>query len=97
MGTVDGRGRLSTLTIEQWFGVALLAVLGVLVIDLVRRLVFGELRFGTFSTFLWRGLVDGLIGRGAPGGDGSVGRGAAQTALPDPAVAAFVPGPVFLL
>ncbi|WP_255170867.1 branched-chain amino acid ABC transporter permease [Natrononativus amylolyticus] len=46
---------------EQWFGVLLLLGLGVLLVDLVRRLAVGELRTGTFSIFLWRGLVDGLI------------------------------------
>ena len=61
MSFADGRRYLTGVTIEQWFGGLLLAGLGILVLDLVRRLVFGELRFGTLSLFLWRGLVDGLI------------------------------------
>ncbi|SDQ33684.1 branched-chain amino acid ABC transporter permease [Natronobacterium texcoconense] len=61
MGAIGGRGRLSKVTVEQWFGALILAVLGVLVLDLVRRVVFGELPVDTLSVFLWRGLVDGLI------------------------------------
>ncbi|WP_265110562.1 branched-chain amino acid ABC transporter permease [Halosolutus halophilus] len=61
MALADGRRYLKGVTIEQWFGLVLLAGLGALLLDLARRIVLGELRFGTFSLFFWRGLIDGLI------------------------------------
>ncbi|EMA46451.1 branched-chain amino acid ABC transporter permease [Halobiforma nitratireducens] len=54
-------GDTTEFTWEQWFGVLLLAGVGVLILDVLRRLVVGDLGVSTFSTFLWRGLVDGLI------------------------------------
>ncbi|MFC4437868.1 MULTISPECIES: branched-chain amino acid ABC transporter permease [Natrialbaceae] len=61
MPFADWRRSLAGVTIEQWFGVLLLVGLGVLLLDFARRIVLGDLRFGTLSVFLWRGLVDGVI------------------------------------
>ena len=55
------RGRVSNLTWEQRFGLLLVAGVVIMVLYLVRRLATGELGFGRFNTFLWRGLVDGLV------------------------------------
>ncbi|SFC18933.1 branched-chain amino acid transport system permease protein [Halobiforma haloterrestris] len=54
-------GDVTDFTWEQWFGVLLLAGVGVLILDLLRRLAVGDLGASTLTTFLWRGLVDGLI------------------------------------
>ena len=61
MDVVTLRRSTTRLSGEQWFGVTILLVILVLGIDLVRRLVFGDLTVGTFWTLLWRGIVDGLI------------------------------------
>ncbi|MDL5361449.1 branched-chain amino acid ABC transporter permease [Halalkalicoccus sp. NIPERK01] len=61
MSTVDVRRLFSSLTVEQLFGGVLLGGCLLLVLDLVRRLVVGDLAVGTFTTFLWRGIVDGLL------------------------------------
>ncbi|WP_290811550.1 branched-chain amino acid ABC transporter permease [Halovivax sp.] len=55
------RESVSDLTWEERFGLLLVLGVVVMVLDLVRRLVVGELGTGRFSTFLWRGLVDGLV------------------------------------
>nr|WP_255191214.1 branched-chain amino acid ABC transporter permease [Natronobeatus ordinarius] len=55
------RGTLSNLTWGERFGLLLVAGAVVMVLDLIRRLIVGDLAFSTFSTFLWRGLVDGLV------------------------------------
>ena len=55
------RAPVSNLTWEERLGLLLVAGVGILVVDLIRRLVVGEIGFSTFSTYLWRGLVDGLV------------------------------------
>ncbi len=55
------RGRVSGLSWEQRFGLLLVAGVVVMILDVIRRLAVGELAFTTLSTFLWRGLVDGLL------------------------------------
>ena len=52
---------VTNLTWEERFGLLLVACVGVLVVDLFRRIAVGDLGFSTFTTFLWRGLVDGLV------------------------------------
>ena len=61
MAVSDARSNLQAVTTEQWFGMVLLAGLVVLLVDLVRRLVVGDIGVGTLGVFLWRGLVDGLV------------------------------------
>ena len=61
MSTVGARRWFSNLTVEQTFGGLLLGGCVVLLLDIVRRLVTGELAIDTFSTILWRGIVDGLL------------------------------------
>ena len=55
------RDLISDFTWEEWFGVLLLVGVVVMALDVVRRLVVGDLAMSTLTTFLWRGLVDGLI------------------------------------
>ncbi|MFP8958100.1 branched-chain amino acid ABC transporter permease [Natrialbaceae archaeon A-CW3] len=52
---------VSNLTWEERLGLLLVAGVGVLILDLFRRLLVGDVGFSTFSTYLWRGLVDGLV------------------------------------
>ncbi|WP_331233701.1 branched-chain amino acid ABC transporter permease [Natronorarus salvus] len=61
MSIVDSRRLGATLSPERLFGGLLLLVFVALFVDLLRRLVVGELAIGTFTTFLWNGIVDGLI------------------------------------
>jgi branched-chain amino acid transport system permease protein len=61
MSIVDSRRFGVVLTPERVFGGLLLLLFAGLFFDLVRRLVVGDLAVGTFTTFLWNGLVDGLI------------------------------------
>lgn len=61
MSDVTVKRILSDLTPEQLFGGLLLGGCVVLLLDLVRRLATGDLAVGTLTTFLWRGIVDGLI------------------------------------
>ncbi|WP_254863275.1 branched-chain amino acid ABC transporter permease [Halovivax gelatinilyticus] len=59
---IEGASRTATnLTWEQRFGLLLVAGVLLMVLDLFRRLALGDLGFSTFSTYLWRGLVDGLV------------------------------------
>ncbi|MHC3439457.1 branched-chain amino acid ABC transporter permease [Natrialbaceae archaeon A-gly3] len=59
MGAV--RETASEFTWEQWVGLALLAGVAVMVLDVFRQLAVGDLAGTTLTIFLWRGLVDGLI------------------------------------
>lgn len=61
MSAVNMKQLFSDLTIEQVFGGLLLGAGVLLCLDLVRRLLVGDLAFGTLTTFLWRGIVDGLL------------------------------------
>ncbi len=61
MVTGDIRESVTGLTLEERFGLLLIAGVVLMLLDLVRRLVVGDLAFSTFMTFLWRGLVDGLV------------------------------------
>ena len=55
------RGSVSNYTWEQRLGLVLLVGIGVMALDVVRRLAVGDLAGSTLATFLWRGLVDGLV------------------------------------
>ncbi len=55
------RYRASRWSLGEWFGVALVLLVVILAIDLVRRLVVGDIGPSTVGTFLWRGSVDGLL------------------------------------
>ena len=61
MSTHDVRRLRTVVTPERLFGGLLLLGVVVLVLDLFRRVITGELSMDALSTFLWRGLVDGLI------------------------------------
>ncbi len=61
MGTRDARGLRTAVTPERLFGGVLLLGVVILVLDLFRRVATGDLSADALSSFLWRGLVDGLI------------------------------------
>ncbi|MWV38213.1 branched-chain amino acid ABC transporter permease [Natrialba sp. INN-245] len=68
MSTGHGRGRLSNLTPQEVVGGLLLAGIGILVLDLVRLVVTGELPLGRLWSYTWNGIVDSLyIGLAAIG------------------------------
>lgn len=60
--------RLEDPTLEDLFGLALLGVIGLLILDLLRLVVTGELPVGRLAGLLWNGVVDSLyIGLAAIG------------------------------
>ena len=62
------RDRLTNPSFQDLFGFLLVAVIGVLALDLVRRVVVGELPPSQLSSLLWNGFVDSLyIGLAAIG------------------------------
>ena len=62
------RDRLKNPSFQELFGFVLVAMIGVLVLDLVRRIVVGELAPSQLSSLLWNGFVDSLyIGLAAIG------------------------------
>ncbi|RQG93773.1 branched-chain amino acid ABC transporter permease [Natrarchaeobius chitinivorans] len=68
MSTGYGRGRLSNVTAQEVVGGLLLALIGILILDLVRLLVTGELPLSRLWSFTWNGIVDSLyIGLAAIG------------------------------
>ncbi len=68
MSTVDVRGRVSDVTGQELVGAFLLLGIVVLVFDLIRQVVVGELSAGLLRSYLWSGIVDSLyIGLAAIG------------------------------
>ncbi len=62
------RGRFADVSIQEVIGWLLLAVVGLLVLDLVRQVLVGELPLGRLWAFTWNGIVDSLyIGLAAIG------------------------------
>lgn len=65
---MEFKDRFSGLSGPELFGYLLLAMLGILLLDLVRRFVTGALAPGQFTSLLWNGFVDSLyIGLAAIG------------------------------
>lgn len=68
MSTGNERRKLSGVTVQNLVGVLLLLGIVVLVGDLIRRLVTGELPIDRLGSYLWTGIVDSLyIGLAAIG------------------------------
>lgn len=62
------RDRLSDPTPQEIFGFIFIAIIGVLVLDLARRVAGGDLGISQLSSLLWNGFVDSLyIGLAAIG------------------------------
>ena len=62
------RDRITNPTLQEIFGFVLVAMIGVLALDLVRRVVVGDLAPSQLSSLLWNGFVDSLyIGLAAIG------------------------------
>lgn len=59
---------IEDMTVQDLLGLILIFFVGVLMLDLLRRLVLGSLGLSTLSTYLWTGIVDSLyIALGAVG------------------------------
>ena len=68
MYVTDIQSKLKSLTAQEAFGLVLLAGIGVLVLDLIRLVLLGELPLSRIGSLLWNGIVDSLyIGLAAIG------------------------------
>jgi branched-chain amino acid transport system permease protein len=56
----DARDRLSSLSGQELFALLIVLAIVILLIDLVRRIVMGELALGRLWRYTWNGLVDSL-------------------------------------
>ena len=64
----ETRDRLSSPSGEELFALAIVLGIAILLLDLVRRILFGEMTVGGLWGYLWNGLVDSLyIALGAIG------------------------------
>ncbi len=58
--SVEVRNRLSTAGIQELFGAGLLLVIIILSLDLIRRIITGQLDAFRFGGLVWNGIVDSL-------------------------------------